>query len=530
MKEEAKDTAAEQDLLKDKPLKIERHMMPLCWLEMLECEMVARAAKHVLDRYLSLNGGAAALQPAFLVSSFLSALMCTSEESAAETERRLEKEGSEEEDVESLSIFTSSGGGLLSLVPGRREVWADIEKEIGRRFRYVLHLYNNKDIKISSRALLIPLLRRVCQRTGVRLYANNYKIGGKGLCSAIGSYPISASDIAEIVPLVKHAANGTGEGFVPCSTGAASASSYLHILLPDASAAFEAAQAHAHARNLPKALDLVQETTSLYQRVVDSTLHSRISRCLDITAGILFQAQELDLARSNATKALAVAIQMGGFDCAEVIPLRTTLCHILLTSGCISSAVKHIRANMYLLELLAGPRHVDLSSTYQRLGTIYQEIGSYIPALRLFQEAIMRKNPDRVVEGMLRHASANLLATMGQFKGACEAELRATQVFQIVLGSDHEHTKNSSSSQKVSVLIIFFFCREYYVERKAETISSCVQQYYKLAIQQELKRKEDDKKQQEEEAANAVASEIAADEAAEEKKKAKKKKKGKKKK
>ena len=456
LKEESKDTKAEQDLLKDETMKIERQMMPQCWLEMLECEMVARAAKHVLDKYLSLNGGAAALQPAFLVSSFLSALMCKSEESAAETERRLEKQGSEAEDIESLTIFNSDGveNTSLSLVPGHREVWAEIEKEIGRRFRYVLHLYNNKDDKIASRALLMPLLRRVCQRTGVRLYAKNYKLGGKGLCSATGSYPVQASDIAEILPLVKHAANGTGEGFVPCSNGAASANSYLHILLPDASAAFEAAQAHAHARNLPKALDLVQETTSLYQRVVDSTLHSRISRCLDITAGILFQAQELELARSNATKALAVAIQMGGFDCAEVIPLRTTLCHILLTSGCIASAVKHIRANMYLLELLAGPRHVDLSSTFQRLGTIYQEIGSYIPALRLFQEAIMRKNPDRVVEGMLRHASANLLAMMGQFKGACESELRATQVFQIVLGSDHENTKNSSKSQQVSAFVI----------------------------------------------------------------------------
>lgn len=496
-KEEEKDTVVEQVQSKDKNASIERHMMPLCWLEMLECEIVARAAKHVLDRYLNMNGGLAAAQPAFLVASFLSALMCTSEESAADTERRMEKDERDKDHTLSLSTFHLDATTNLTFIPGRREIWNEIEKEIGRRFRYVLHLYNNKDNKLSSRALLMPLLRRVCQRTGVRLYGNNYNVGGKGLCSATESYPISASDIAEIVPLVKHAANGTGEGFVPCSNGAASATSYLHILLPDANAAFEAAQANAHARNLPKALDLIQETTSLYQRVVDSTLHTRISRCLEITAGILFQAQELDLARSNATKALSVAIQIGGFDCAEVIPLRTTLFHILLTSGCVASAVKHIQANMYLLELLAGPRHIDLSTAYQRLGTIYQEIGSYLPSLKLIQEATMRKNPDRVVEGLLRHSAANLLAVMGDFKGAFEAELRASQVFQKVLGSDHEQTKNSSASQK---------------------------QYYKLAIQQEMKKKEDEKKRQDEEAANAVASEIAANEAAEEKKKKKKKK------
>ena len=64
----------------------------------------------------------------------------------------------------------------------------------------------------------------------------------------------------------------------------------------------------------------------------------------------------------------------------------------------------------------------------------------------------MRKNPDRVVEGLLRHSSANLLAIMGNFKGAFEAELRASQVFLNVLGNDHEQTKSSSASQKVSVL------------------------------------------------------------------------------
>ena len=68
---------------------VPRRVMPLCWLELLECEMVARSAKHVLDSYLTENGGAAAAQPAQTVASFLSALVSISEETAGETETRV---------------------------------------------------------------------------------------------------------------------------------------------------------------------------------------------------------------------------------------------------------------------------------------------------------------------------------------------------------------------------------------------------------------------------------------------------------
>eukprot|EP00957_Ditylum_brightwellii_P166837 12698561-Ditylum_brightwellii.AAC.1 len=65
---------------------------------------------------------------------------------------------------------------------------------------------------------------------------------------------------------MKHSAAYGGEGFVPCAFGASSGSSSLHILLPDAKAAFESAHVHWTARALPQALDLAQEAASLYQR------------------------------------------------------------------------------------------------------------------------------------------------------------------------------------------------------------------------------------------------------------------------
>jgi len=495
--EESKDNQAEKDLSKGLISKLERRKMPACWLELLECEMVARAAKHVLNRYLTENGGWATSRPAYTICSFLSAIMSTAEESAADTEKRLMKDRKGDEESNTLTMVDVGVEENAALVVFRRrsEIWADIDSEIGRRFRYYLHLYNSKDEKIHRRALFIPLLRRLCQMTGIRLQAKNYEVGVKvkGLCDTTKSYPIASSNLIDVLPLVKHA---SGEGFVPCAAGAAAAGSSLHILLADAKIAFEAAQVSLHTKNLPQALDLVQEATSLYQRVVDSPLHIRISRCLDLTAVILFQAQEMEMASINAERALAVAIQIGGFDCAEAIPAHSTLCHILLNSGSIASGVKHIRASIYLMELLGGPHYVELSNLYQRLGTIYHELGRFINALRFYQEALSRKNQDRVVEGMLSKTSANILAILSQFKAAFETEKRSYRTFLTTLGEEHELTKNSLKTLK---------------------------NYMKMTLEEGMRSEEENEKRKQEEAADAVANEIQADESLEKKKRKKKK-------
>jgi protein TIF31 len=448
--EENRVKVEEKDVLDGKEKNLGRHKMPECWLELLECEMVARAGKHVLDKYLTENGCLSASQPVALIASFLSAIMTKAEESAAETENRLSCDSKNED--EELPIAFLSVDDDSSLKRGHNEIWSDIEKEIGRRFRYTLCLYNSKDSSKAKRAQYIPLLRRFCQKNGIRLKTRDYQVGGKGLVSSFIPYPIAPSDIVEVVPLVKHAGGSGDDGFVPCASGAAAAASTtLHVLLPEAKAAFDTAQIHLNEKNFQTALDLIQESTSLYQSVLESPFHHKVHRCLEFTSIILFQAQEYDLALANANKALAVAIQISGFDSKEVLNSRTTLSHILLNAGFIGPAVKQQRATMYLMELMAGPRYVELSNSYHKLGTIYHEVRSLIHALRFYQEAYSRNNPDRVIEGMLSKHSASILAQLGQFKAALDTERRTYEMFRLALGDDHELTKNSKESVKVSV-------------------------------------------------------------------------------
>ena len=456
MNEESKMEEEEKGVLEGNGKTLQRHKMPEYWLELLECEMVARAAKHVLESYLTESGCLVASKPGDTIASFLSALMIKSEESAAETEKRLSSDKANYDD-EQTSVLAFGCEGDTAFKRGHKEIWNDIENEIGRRFRYSLCLFNSKDSIKSKRAQYIPLLRRFCQKTGIRLKTRSYQVGDKGLVSSSISYPIAISDIVEIVPLVKHAASSGDDGFVPCASGAAGTSASLHVLLPEAKAAFDAAQVHLNEQRLQSALELIQEATSLYQRIVESPFHVRVYRCLELTSIILFQAQELDLALANANKALSTAIQIGGFDCKEALSARTTLSHILLNAGSFASAVKQQRTTMYLMELMAGPRYVELSNSYYKLGTIYHEVGSLLNALRFYQEAYSRNNPDRVVEGMLNKHSGNILASLGQYKAALETEKRTYDIFRLSLGEDHELSKTSMNAMKVSIFIYDFF-------------------------------------------------------------------------
>ena len=124
-------------------------MMPKFWLELLECEMVTRTAKHVLDGYLTENGVVAETQPAQTISSFLSALMSESDETAGQTENRLNRDAGPDDDDD---LGTLTIAGVLSVAHGvaiasntvrnRRELWNDIEKDAERRFQCTLPLFN----------------------------------------------------------------------------------------------------------------------------------------------------------------------------------------------------------------------------------------------------------------------------------------------------------------------------------------------------------------------------------------------------
>merc|ERR1712161_10117 len=222
----------------------------------------------------------------------------------------------EEKELSGLTLFQSVQEEAVTNIPlrSRHDVWTEIEDEIGSRFRYNLTIFNR--VGPNDRTPYIPLLRRVCQRNGIRLAAKFYDVGSKCLCSDPGSggpvifsYPISALDIIDIVPLMKHAA-AHSEGFVACSVVPTSGLPALHISLPDARATLESAYLYHNKKMLSRALDLAQEAAMLYQRVCDTPAHPGVVRCIDLMGSILYDAGEPAVAAANAGRALGFQTQI----------------------------------------------------------------------------------------------------------------------------------------------------------------------------------------------------------------------------
>lgn len=458
--QEERDVMIENDLNLGKTTLVERRKMPRCWLDLLECEMVARSAKHVLDDYLTACGGVAAMQPAQTISSFLSALLSESEETAAQTEMRMNKRPErdpDDDDVGSLTIFDFGIDDNAAPPPmrSRREVWQDIEKDIGRRFRYCLTIFNRGNK--SGRALYIPLLRRVCLRTGVRLLAKNYDVGGKCFCGGsitmggrlANSFPISPLDITEIVPLMKHAA-AYGEGFTPCTIGATIGLPPLQVSLQDARATLERAHIQAVGRALGKGMELAQEAGALYQRVTDSTLHPGVIESIDLMATIFLEAGDSANAAANASKALGLTLQSSGFDSAASLNIHMSLFQILFTAHEFDQAIKHLRAAMYILEIMGGPRHTDHYAAYHKLGTVYMHSGyngKYLTTvLECFREAKTRDSCDRLMEGFMAKNFAKVLTGLENYTDALDYEKKALRTLSIFLGKNHNVTQESGAA------------------------------------------------------------------------------------
>jgi protein TIF31 len=469
IEQEEKDLKVEIELKLGKLTSIERKTMPRCWLELLECEMVARAAKHILDDYLTSNGGVAALQPAQTIASFLSALISEGEETAAQTEIRKSKQLScnEPDDDEYAALTIVEVGGIGDAVPtcikSRSEVWHDIELEIGRRFRYQLTLFNRGNK--SHRAIYIPVLRRVCQRTGVKLLAKKYDVGGKCLCgsgSSIGgrlipSYPISPLDIVEVVPLMKHAA-AYSEGFQACSVGTTIVSlPPLQISLPDARATLERAHIQASGRALGKALELAQEAGALYQRVTENAAHPGVIESIDLMATIFLEAGDPINAALNGEKALALTLQSSGLDSTTAFNAHQLLFQMLFAAHDMERAIKHLRAAIYILELMAGPHHTEQYTAYHKLGTVYSHSeynGKYLTtALECFHEAIKHDSCDRLMDGFMAKNYSKTLEGLENYIDALEYENKANHTLAMFLGKNHKMTQESDATiQQLSKL------------------------------------------------------------------------------
>lgn len=160
-----------------------------------------------------------------------------------------------------------------------------------------------------------------------------------------------------------------------------------------------------------------------------------------------------------------------------------------------------MKAAIYLMKLIGGENHLELSNAYHKVGTLYHGMNNLATARQFYQEATKRDSCDRLLEAMVYKSSALVLAGVGDFKAAVVNEKRAFHLFSVLLGVNHSLAKQSDHA---------------------------LNNFMRAAVEQGNRVINKQKTLQQEEAAQAISSEIEAEEEKEKMRQKKKKKRGKK--
>lgn len=421
--------------------------MPLFWWELLVIEMIARAAKHVMNEYYRQSQEvfvAPSRTIASLINHILSVLgkkdssssisadgVVSDHSADAATSGIVETKTSKHQKKKKNSSGTSTtAGGPSSLSSSSRDEQfalpdATVSREacltliaadIATRYCYQLDLLGADREQggsgVSSSQSLLQriskptLLRRICQVCGVCIAGKPFDFSSAAV--------LSPDDVIALVPVTTSCEPeelcGDFEDLLTCSARYAEEGDYPH--------AYESAQQACH---------LTSQITGPF--------HANTGRALGQISNVLLRVGDYSSALTYASRSLAVAVQTSGFDSDEALSEYTKLASVHAALGHWAVAMQYSMTVRYLLELMTGLHHPDRSSVFSQLAVIYDGAGDldsavtcYTSALR-FSAALMDKN--RLMIHM-----ANLYFRKGLIQPAIELQKRAYKVLKDLLKDD----------------------------------------------------------------------------------------------
>jgi len=471
---------------------VERNI-PSHYRNLLECEIVARASKHVLDKYMRNSSRCASHNGVGgMVVTFLNALMCAREETAREEEVRLTKSKKDDDTdggVESpswltlgLSLNKPEGSGKLSY----SEIWDDIIAEATKRFPgYKLEFWgekvNNKvDNKLRPRALYLQLLRRVCQRSGLQLKAKDYAFVKrdsecKFAYSSASDYPICPDDLVDILPMLKHGSGSSSamssSSFVPvkpttndCSSGSiintydgphqTDTNMNLHLFCEEANLSYESACRHFMKGAMGEAFNLCNRALQLYSHIVVGECHEAVAKCCETLAILCSRMGETGLSVNYAQKALEIFTRVYGVDSRQVISCHTLLADLYRAVQAFDLEISHLKMHQKLLEFVGGNNHPTVFKTCYHLGEAYLTISSRVSdkftavAEHFFEKSYNIDNGDLGEKILAMKKIAFVKSRRGDNDGALQYETEAHNILKLWKTEDHEETVASKEAIK----------------------------------------------------------------------------------
>lgn len=323
--------------------------MPFYWLELLETEMIARAFKILMNKYMRSDESIRSA-PVRTIVSMLNAILGGQHDASAEAEEN--KNGKSKGKKAKNDAHVVSPNAARS----REEFLAELAEVIELRYNYKLTLLHGAapaEPVQNARLLTRPsLLRRICQLAGIQIAGRPYAFGDGGY--KLVADPMVVDDIVAMVPMLK------GDGPMKAQP------------IREIAYALKHARTLVHEEKFEEALFIAQEAATWIGQVIDIS-HLDAVNALDVLVAVMVRVGDLISAIAFCEKKVSVLIEIGGFDGADLHSTHYLLGTLKLQMGDSNGALKHLICAKYLTTLLGGSRHAELIPIEFQLASIYKK-------------------------------------------------------------------------------------------------------------------------------------------------------------
>ncbi|GBG24231.1 Clustered mitochondria protein-like [Hondaea fermentalgiana] len=413
--------------------------------ELCEIEMVARSCKWIFRRVMLQQETADQTLATTLVRLLNAVLGKLGDGNAADDET-----SSSSAEVEAWLL---GSGSSSSFSAGARQLRQAIRASVKQHFGYELRWWwaKEEDAETSSkenqeeedsepevaapgstegkntsvdRAYLPALLRRICQVCGIRVASRNYVFEAET--------PFFETDMVDVIPVIKTSRPEWCLQEVRDRIAAARSRISVKAGAP---------------QELHTAYQLSMEALNMVCQI-EGPVHRNALSCIMTVSDILRIVRDIGGAISQHRRALALAQVLGSRDTDNVAAMHLALGSLYHMQHVYDCAVEHLRRAAYLFELMAGPRAQQLSAIYQRLATIYLEIGEAEKAFACANEAMSRCGDDKHQIALLCHLSAQAMAGLQCWTQSLEFERSAYAIFKTLYGPKSPRTTESAQTVK----------------------------------------------------------------------------------
>jgi len=264
---------------------------------------------------------------------------------------------------------------------------------------------------------IISAVRSFCLKVGIQLNTRNYDFTSEN--------PISANDILNFYPVVKHISPKSSDGY-----------NFLEV----GNSFFQQGR-------LDSAFECLTESLAIFHQVY-GPLYTDTALCYSTLAMVLYHAGDAAQALLHQKKATIINERTQGLDHFE-----TTQAYALL--GIFSHAVNNIKdglnfikRSIYLNDIIAGLNHSSNANTYTNLAIMLQDLGKYDEALQFLEEALRLFESTTGSESMqvaaTCHSIAMCLSFVDNFKEALRYEKKNLETLKKLVGENDPRTTEAN--------------------------------------------------------------------------------------